>query len=485
MTTVSDNFVRADNPSIGPNWNVVPHNSGSIELKNNSFAPAAIAQTSFPTSFGVWAGGQSFNPYQYSSVKVTQFAPQQSIVNITAASQSGSTTTYTYTLTSGAALQNPQGIIVTGMADGGNNGAFLINGLGAGTFSVNNPSGVTRGGQAGTGTSATDSLCGPLVRASADGANGYFVYIGNNSGYAGLNGIGNDNRLFVREVWKLVNNVSTEIVQQLTSSTMADVAGDIYHLFALGSKIALYKNKVALSGNADTDIPTGRPGIIASTIQTAGLTFPFGSNVGVDGTQFSNFMGSDLALVVPGWSTQATENFLAPGPAPNPPWSQVAGLLTVPTFANGEVICNSGSMVHTARAWANNQASSVVVANVVGNTSVAVVVRSATAVETFYIVQFIFTNGLGPGTLFLQKFIAGTPTTLNSVAMSVNFADVIRIEAIGTSLAAKVNGATILTASDAAIASGSPGVVGGGAAAMNFWTGDELHGVNATSAYIL
>ncbi len=56
-------------------------------------------------------------------------------VNITAASQSGHTpaTTYSYTLTSGPALRPGMEMVVSGMADAGNNGTFAIAAANAGT----------------------------------------------------------------------------------------------------------------------------------------------------------------------------------------------------------------------------------------------------------------------------------------------------------------------------------------------------------------
>jgi len=84
---------------------------------------------------------------------VSDFSPVTTTVNITAASQSGSTTTYTYTLTSGPPLRIGTSITITGMSDSTkNNGTFSISGLGAGTFSVDNPVGVTATGQNATGT---------------------------------------------------------------------------------------------------------------------------------------------------------------------------------------------------------------------------------------------------------------------------------------------------------------------------------------------
>ena len=82
------------------------------------------------------------------------------MVNITAASQNGSNTTYTYTLASGPGLQAGKGIAITGMANAGNNGNFLVAALGGGTFTVVNASGATATGQNGTGT-ATTSACDP------------------------------------------------------------------------------------------------------------------------------------------------------------------------------------------------------------------------------------------------------------------------------------------------------------------------------------
>src|SRR5437588_132480 len=84
---------------------------------------------------------------------VSDFSPVTTTVNITAASQSGSTTTYTYTLTSGPPLRIGTSITITGMSDPTkNDDTFSISGLGAGTFSVDNPVGVTATGQNGTGT---------------------------------------------------------------------------------------------------------------------------------------------------------------------------------------------------------------------------------------------------------------------------------------------------------------------------------------------
>jgi WD40 repeat protein len=86
--------------------------------------------------------------------------PQQTVVNITAASHNASSTTYSYALASGPGLQAGKGIAIAGMANAGNNGTFLIAALGGGAFTVVNPSGVAASGQSGTGT-ATTTACDP------------------------------------------------------------------------------------------------------------------------------------------------------------------------------------------------------------------------------------------------------------------------------------------------------------------------------------
>jgi hypothetical protein len=79
-----------------------------------------------------------------------------SVLSIFAAVQSAGNTTYTFTLTSGFTPVVGDDVNITGMADAGNNGTFVINSLGAGTFTVANPNGVTRSGQTGASTSFED-----------------------------------------------------------------------------------------------------------------------------------------------------------------------------------------------------------------------------------------------------------------------------------------------------------------------------------------
>ena len=88
------------------------------------------------------------------SVRTT--IPLEPTVSVTAAAQSGSSTTYTYTSTSGPALRPGMEIVVSGMADAGNNGTFTLAAVNAGTFTVVNAIGTAATGQSGTGAAVVE-----------------------------------------------------------------------------------------------------------------------------------------------------------------------------------------------------------------------------------------------------------------------------------------------------------------------------------------
>jgi YVTN family beta-propeller protein len=82
---------------------------------------------------------------------LSSFPSQQAAISAATEDNSKTFTTYAYTLTSGPGLQAGMKVFVTGMSDSGNNGYFAISSLGAGTFTVANPSGVNATGQSGSG----------------------------------------------------------------------------------------------------------------------------------------------------------------------------------------------------------------------------------------------------------------------------------------------------------------------------------------------
>jgi YVTN family beta-propeller protein len=98
---------------------------------------------------------QTLNDTLLLQMPAPQSASQPSTVGITAATQSGSNTTYAYVLISGLPLRVGMTIAIENMGDSGNNGTFAITAVGTGTFTVFNASGVTESSQAGTGSAVT------------------------------------------------------------------------------------------------------------------------------------------------------------------------------------------------------------------------------------------------------------------------------------------------------------------------------------------
>lgn len=85
-------------------------------------------------------------------------AIQPLTLSISAATQSGSDTTYTYTLVSGpqgATLRVGMTVIVQNMGNSVNDGTFVVAAVGKGTFTVVNSLGVTAAGQSGVGSGLT------------------------------------------------------------------------------------------------------------------------------------------------------------------------------------------------------------------------------------------------------------------------------------------------------------------------------------------
>ncbi len=111
--------------------------------------PGQIAQVGFFTCDFVKTGTSPKLSVLFDEITDT-------VLSVTQAAQSGTTTTYTYTLTSGPAPVAGNLLTILGMADAGNNGTFVLNTAGVGTFTVTNPNGVNRSGQTGTSTRFLD-----------------------------------------------------------------------------------------------------------------------------------------------------------------------------------------------------------------------------------------------------------------------------------------------------------------------------------------
>jgi YVTN family beta-propeller protein len=87
---------------------------------------------------------------------VRKTIPLESTISITAAAQSGTDTTYSYTLISGPALRPGMEIVIGGMTDASNNGTFTLATASSLSFTVTNAAGVTATSQSAVGNTVVE-----------------------------------------------------------------------------------------------------------------------------------------------------------------------------------------------------------------------------------------------------------------------------------------------------------------------------------------
>jgi len=506
VTTVSDSFTRADNLSLGPAWAYVAGGSvggvpANTQILSNAAAPGSgetAGAGPYPTSFAVYLTPLA-TADQIVQATLAAIAPSTSVLSITACTAntpSAGQATYTYTLTSGAALQTNQEVIITGMQNAGSNITYALTLSATGsTFVIANGAAVTESGSSGTGITATDSLGVHVARCSADGLNSYFTLIGNNSGY--FSG-GNDNRQWARELWKNVAGTGTDM-NFAGVLTATDTVNDIYTLLASGKKISYFRNSSIIASVDDTAVTAkGYVGIVTQSANVSGHATPFTGQTfaGVTGTRWKNWAARDLGSLslVGGWTKQAEDTFNAAqdyvgfwtqqGQFPNNMTINAAGAVAG-SIGYGSSASAPSSGVQTGRSWANDQAASIVIYAMSGNTAAYCLVRANTLASwTAYFLQVITTSGLGAGTYSVVRVVSSAQTVLKaSTAITVSQFDCFRLEAQGTTITAYQNGAVLFTTTDSGIASGNPGIIANAnfgavnAVGIAYWSADEFTGL--------
>lgn len=511
MAQISDNFVRA-NGVLGANWAAVVANNveggpdtfqGNVLINNNGYGPI--------NAFGgdacaIWAGAGAgaFGNDQIASATFKTVAAFTAVLSITAASQSGSNTTYTYTVSSGSVAAAISGgalyVKISGMADAGNNGTFTATTFGAGTFTVVNASGVTRAGQTGTGNCASDSGAGVMVRGSGTTAatlNGYFFHVGPNS-------FGGGGRIAYYELWKIVNGVGTILFGANDGglALILPVPGDILTIVAVGTKISAFYNGVQLAQVTDSSVASGTPGITSWSISGSGEYVWSGVNgwpnqptaPGNNGTTLNNFTASDINLV----DTQLASDALTEGVTS----TQLASDTFV--YANGDLHTANANWVYgvgTFQVSSNKVFSSAaginsafrnditpnpdqyseVVALITGNSATqngGPAIRIASGATTFYGIQY------SNVAFNIIKEVAGSLTVLASFGSGTAVTgDVVRLQVVGNALTAFKNGVAVtglINIVDNSIATGKSGIWGAGNATINgysSWNGGNVFGV--------
>ena len=502
MAYVSDNFVRP-NGALGGNWSaVIPNNAesgpntfqGGILINSDGYGPI----NPFGGDAAALYTGTTFGNDQWSVAVVKTVAAYTAVLSITAASQSGGNTTYTYTVSSGSVTNAIAGgalyVLISGMQNSVNNGTFTATTFGAGTFTVANPSGTNESGSSGTGDCPSDSGAGVMVRGSGTTAatlNGYFFHVGTNSFEGG-------GRRSYYELWKIINGVGTVLGESddTGKALVLPSVNDVIAISAIGTTINAYYNGVEMYSVTDNSLASGVPGITSWSMNGTGEYLWSGWTTnstapGNNGSTYNGFQAGDSPVTA---IQLSAETFLG-----GPVVTQLASDSF--TYANGDLHAAnanwayegsstfqvSSDKVFSSHAGINltyrsdltpsNDQYSEVTAVVTGNASgqnCGPAVRVSSSATTCYAVQY------ANNTFTVFKEVAGTLTVLNSVASGFPVTgDVIRLYAVGTLLVVTKNGAFVMSATDNSIASGNVGLFGAGSATTNGYS--SWDGGNVTS----
>lgn len=426
MTYVSENFVRANGPLGGP-WSAVVRANldlsgdpdivgGGILINNNGFGPINAFGGD---AFAFWnRSGDTFGNDQWAQCKFKTVAGYTSTISISACVNNGDgTATYTYTLTAGNPLIVPQQIIITGMADAGNNGrTFVTTALGAGTFTCANASAVTRSGQTGTGVSPSDSGGGVVVRgSSANGGSGYIFH-------AGTNSFSLDGRVAYYELWKCVNGVGTFISGVTEPITTLPSVGDVLAVSIVGTTLTAYVNGVQKLQNTVTGLTSGLPGLFTFSFSGSQEYIypatPTGQVPGNNGTTFNAFAAGDTSFTSGGQQIVqvASDTFTGTNGttlhAHDANWTPIGtAQAVIQTNTMNPTVSGTIKYVTT---FASQQYCQFTLTTLVlvatQNEGPGICITGTASLTTGYVLS------LGSDKWQLQKVVAGTPSNLRALA---------------------------------------------------------------------
>lgn len=141
--------------------------------------------------------------------------------------------------------------------------------------------------------------------------------------------------------------------------------------------------------------------------------------------------------------------------------------------------------VRTAGTYSNDQYASAVLSGIGASLSgdaIGVIVRASTDVDTARDFYFAYVTDNGTPTLTYGKAVNGAVTNfaLDSTATTWTNNDVLRLYAIGTTVAVQKNGTDVLSTTDAALSTGRPGILAR-AGSTELMRGDDWVGGDVTA----
>jgi hypothetical protein len=239
----------------------------------------------------------------------------------------------------------------------------------------------------------------------------------------------------------------------------------------------LTQNQLGIGGGTAINLHVGTVPGTAWVEQTTATNKLFTANLSLQAQGPFQDLASVSAPGLPVLNgSQATDNFNRANGGIGANWTQADGTWSI---SSNQVTYTLGgdseaSVVYTNLSFANDQYSQVTIATITNAVS-GVIVRGASGANTGYAFAC---ETVGSGTCFIFKVIAGAATNLVSAgSLGLSNGDVLRLEVHGTALTGFKNGTQVLTITDSAITSGSPGMWSENAATTTFdnWRGGDLN----------
>lgn len=250
-------------------------------------------------------------------------------------------------------------------------------------------------------------------------------------------------------------------------------AVDAYFDFEFGNDANWYSTaraKTAKLTETNCNIGTGiiRYGVVVAN-QGSVAEVP-GANLFTSCGQ--NFTFQEVAQPLNYAQAPALDTFTRPNSSGlGPAWAVIAtGAVCNMAIASNAATSGVGSLCAWVSQPANADQFAKATINTIDATGMAVIIRSSLSANTYN--DYVCTSTTGQ---LLRKRVAGTFTTIATNATNCAVADVMELRAVGTNYFAYRNGVQSMTATDASVTSGFPGIaVGAVTDSVTNWSGGSL-----------
>lgn len=250
-------------------------------------------------------------------------------------------------------------------------------------------------------------------------------------------------------IFKQVAGAYTQLGAAVTSPS----AGDTVKLAVSGTTISLYHNGSLVTTRTDSDITSGNPGVFAYHESASRLDTWQGGNFARAQISWAELEVRDPSSTSSDPFTNSNGTGLA---AHNSYWTVHGGTFTIQSNELEASNSGSDSWATYAGTFSDDQyAQCVASSTIVDGTFIGLIVRGNTSgTKTYYAFNW------DSDSAFFYKYVAGVYTSLATPSSYPVAGDTVKLQIVGTTLTAYINGVSVASVTDASIASGNPGVTG-------------------------